>query len=276
MLLSNPIMITMSLRLMVSASASSRATLFGARRRVISTPRSYLFGLQTRGGGGEEEVDSTPTVSTRSLNSSAVAGEIKYTTLDTPAPGSPFHYAFPVHSLEEAKEFYGNVLGCAEGRSSEKWQDYSLHGHQIVCHWVGNDYKCIDYYNPVDGDEVPVPHAGLAVTVEQFHELAERVRSHGVKFIIEPHLRFQGAPGEQWTMFFKDPRYVFFYVYYSYTMMCQDINLHISMYVTDTYLCNAMTYAYLFLFNLSCSGNNLEFKAMAKAENLFAKYNVVD
>lgn len=83
--------------------------------------------------------------------------------------------------------------------------------------------------NPVDGDEVPVPHAGLALTVEQFHELAERVREAGVKFIIEPHLRFKDAPGEQWTMFFKDP-----------------------------------------------SGNNLEFKAMTKMENLFAKYNVVD
>lgn len=140
-----------------------------------------------------------------------------------------FHYAFPVHSLEEAKQFYGNVLGCKEGRSSEKWQDYSLNGHQIVCHWVGDNYRCVDYYNPVDGDEVPVPHAGLALTVEQFHELAERVRNAGINFIIEPHLRFKDAPGEQWTMFFKDP-----------------------------------------------SGNNLEFKAMTKMENLFAKYNVVD
>ena len=110
--------------------------------------------------------------------------------------------------LDAAKDFYGNVLGCAEGRSSEKWQDYSLHGHQIVCHWVGDDYRCIDYYNPVDGDEVPVPHFGLALTVEQFHALAERVKKAGVKFIIKPHLRFKGAPGEQWTMFFKDPRYV--------------------------------------------------------------------
>ena len=209
-----------------ASSASSRAT-FGARRVVLS---NLSTSLQTR-GGGEAVDDHAPTVSTRSINSSAVASsppsvegeEIKYTTLDMPAPGSPFHYAFPVHSLEEAKEFYGNILGCAEGRSSEKWQDYSLHGHQIVCHWVGNDYKCIDYYNPVDGDEVPVPHAGLAVTVEQFHELAERVRKAGIKFIIEPHLRFQGAPGEQWTMFFKDPRYVFF-VYYSYTL-CGKISI---------------------------------------------------
>jgi extradiol dioxygenase family protein len=120
-------------------------------------------------------------------------------------------------------------LGCAEGRSSEKWQDYSLHGHQIVCHWAGNDYRCHDYYNPVDGDEVPVPHFGLALTVEQFHELAQRLKENGIKFIIEPTLRFKGQPGEQYTMFFKDP-----------------------------------------------SGNNLEFKAMTKMENLFAKYNVAN
>jgi catechol 2,3-dioxygenase-like lactoylglutathione lyase family enzyme len=149
-----------------------------------------------------------------------------------------------------------------------------LHGHQIVAHWAGNDYRCQDYYNPVDGtyaafvvgqtrflgdtyvlhiqsiltigfihsfatvlyylfvmsgDEVPVPHAGLALTVEQWHDLAQRLRDHGVGFIIEPHLRFEGQPGEQYTMFFKDP-----------------------------------------------SGNNLEFKAMTKVENLFAKYNVAD
>ena len=154
-------------------------------------------------------------------------GETAFTTLSDPAPGTPFHYAFPVHSLSAAKDFYGNVLGCQEGRSSEKWQDYSLHGHQIVCHWVGDDYRCQDYYNPVDGDEVPVPHMGLALTVEQFHELAERLKAAGIEFIIEPHLRFEGMPGEQYTMFFKDP-----------------------------------------------SGNNLEFKAMTKPENLFAKYNV--
>jgi extradiol dioxygenase family protein len=151
----------------------------------------------------------------------------KYETLSAPAPGSPFHYAFPVHSLSEAKHFYGDVLGCQEGRSSDKWQDYSLHGHQIVCHWAGDDYRCVDYFNPVDGDEVPVPHMGLALTVDEFHDLAERLKQHQVKFIIAPTLRFKGQPGEQYTMFFKDP-----------------------------------------------SGNNLEFKAMTKPENLFAKYNV--
>lgn len=139
-------------------------------------------------------------------NTTSSSSSTQYETRAVPAPGSPFHYAFPVHSLEEAKKFYGTVLGCEEGRSSEKWQDYSLYGHQIVCHWVGDDYRCIDYFNPVDGDEVPVPHAGLALeTIEQFQELAERVRSNGIEFVIEPTLRFEGMPGEQYTMFFKDP-----------------------------------------------------------------------
>jgi len=122
-----------------------------------------------------------------------------------PAPGTPFHLAFPVHNLEVAKKFYGGVLGLPEGRSSTKWQDYSLEGHQIVCHWVGEDYRCPDFYNPVDGDEVPVPHFGLALSKEGFESLAARLKEHKVDFIIPPTLRFKGKPGEQWTMFFKDP-----------------------------------------------------------------------
>uniref|UniRef100_A0A7S0W350 VOC domain-containing protein n=1 Tax=Hemiselmis tepida TaxID=464990 RepID=A0A7S0W350_9CRYP len=123
-----------------------------------------------------------------------------------PAPGQPFHLAFPVRDIEEAREFYGGTLGLTQGRIAPgKWVDYSLNGHQIVCHWAGNDYKCVDYYNPVDGDEVPVPHFGLALEEEQWHALAAKVRDAGIKFIVEPHLRFKGMPGEQWTMFFKDP-----------------------------------------------------------------------
>lgn len=124
-----------------------------------------------------------------------------------PAPGSPFHLAIPVHSIEEARAFYGGVLGLVEGRRDEKkWQDYSLFGHQLVCHYVGDNYRCADYFNPVDGDEVPVPHFGaVCPSLEEFHALADSVRAAGVKFIIEPHLRFPGKPGEQWTMFFKDP-----------------------------------------------------------------------
>ena len=145
------------------------------------------------------------TDSTSTSSAPASSSNTEFVTLAQPAPGSPFHYAFPVHDLALAKEFYGNVLGCKEGRSSEKWQDYALHGHQIVAHWVGDDYRCVDYFNPVDGDEVPVPHVGLALAEEQFHALAQRVKDAGVEFIIEPHLRFKGQPGEQWTMFFKDP-----------------------------------------------------------------------
>eukprot|EP00903_Cladosiphon_okamuranus_P010251 g9706.t1 len=117
----------------------------------------------------------------------------------------PYHHAFPVHDLPLAKHFYGEILGLPEGRSSKKWQDYSLDGHQIVCHLVSSDYRCQDFVNPVDGDRVPVPHSGLAMTVDQFHLFANRLRDHGVQFIVEPHLRFKGQPGEQWTMFFKDP-----------------------------------------------------------------------
>ena len=147
--------------------------------------------------GGSTSTSTSTSIHTGADTGSGVIAQ-EYETLAQPAPGSPFHYAFPVHNLELAKEFYANVLGCVEGRSSEKWQDYSLHGHQIVAHWVGEDYRCQDYYNPVDGDEVPVPHTGLALTVDQFHELAARVQAAGVEFIIEPHLRFKGAPGEQW------------------------------------------------------------------------------
>ena len=78
----------------------------------------------------------------------------------------PFHLAVPVHNLAEAKNFYGNILGLSEGRSSEKWQDYNLFGNQLVCHWVGEDYRGADFYNPVDGDEVPVAHFGAALTKE--------------------------------------------------------------------------------------------------------------
>lgn len=140
------------------------------------------------------------------INNNGKSFSAEHAVLETmPAPGSPFHLAFPVHNLEVARHFYGNVLGCAEGRSSSKWQDYSLAGHQIVCHWVGEDYRCQDYYNPVDGDEVPVPHFGLALTKPEFDALAARLNDHKIDFIIPPTLRFQGMPGEQWTMFFKDP-----------------------------------------------------------------------
>lgn len=197
---------TGSLPVKFLVSPSRRSISIGSARAflAIQNVRSlHVIGIP-RGGGG----NSNGNIADRSLSTDATTTNNtaqKYVKLSDPAPGSPFHLALPVHDLEVAKEFYGNVLGCAEGRSSAKWQDYSLHGHQIVCHWVGNDYKCQDYFNPVDGDEVPVPHFGLALKEDEFHALAERLRKAGIQFIIEPHLRFKGQPGEQWTMFFKDP-----------------------------------------------------------------------
>ncbi|OWZ20390.1 hypothetical protein PHMEG_0005203 [Phytophthora megakarya] len=117
----------------------------------------------------------------------------------------PFHLAVPVHDLQEAKEFYGTKLGFIEGRSSTRWQDYNMFGHQLVVHEVKKDYRALDFFNPVDVDDVPVPHFGVALTVDDFHAFSERVKGLNIKFIVAPHLRFQGRKGEQWTMFFKDP-----------------------------------------------------------------------
>lgn len=82
-----------------------------------------------------------------------------------------------MHNLTAARAFYGGVLQCQEGRrDANKWQDYSLYGHQLVCHYVGGNYRCVDYYNPVDGDEVPVAHFGCVLPLGEFHALAARVR----------------------------------------------------------------------------------------------------
>lgn len=123
------------------------------------------------------------------------------------APIPPFHLAIPVHNLEESKKFYGGVMGLTEGRSSSRWQDYSFFGHQLVIHWVGDDFRgeSLDRWNPVDGDDVPVMHFGVVLSVEDFHALADKLRAAKVKFIIEPHLRFPGRAGAQYTMFMKDP-----------------------------------------------------------------------
>jgi len=85
------------------------------------------------------------------------------------------------------------------------WISFLRYGHQLVCHWAGDNYRGKDYFNPVDGDEVPVPHFGVCLSVPEFRTLADRVKAKGVKFVVEPHLRFPGQPGEQLTMFFKDP-----------------------------------------------------------------------
>ena len=115
-----------------------------------------------------------------------------------------FHLAFPVHDLAAAREFYGGVLGCPEGRSSDIWIDFDLYGHQIVAH-LQPGRAGVETSNPVDDHDVPVPHFGVILSPGQFEELAERVRRAGVRFVIEPYVRFRGEPGEQHTMFFLDP-----------------------------------------------------------------------
>jgi len=117
---------------------------------------------------------------------------------------APFHLAFPVDDLAAARDFYGRVLGCAEGRSSAEWIDFSLFGHQIVAH-LSPPKDSGDHHNPVDGHDVPVPHFGVVLPWDEFHAFAERLRGHGVKFVIEPYIRFAGQVGEQATMFFRDP-----------------------------------------------------------------------
>ena len=116
----------------------------------------------------------------------------------------PFHLAFPVDDLEEARRFYGGLLGCPEGRSSDRWIDFDLRGHQIVAH-LAPDAAPGRSSNPVDGEDVPVPHFGLVLAMNEWKALAGRLREGGVDFVIEPTIRFEGQPGEQATMFLLDP-----------------------------------------------------------------------
>lgn len=134
----------------------------------------------------------------------------------------PFHLAFPVTDLAEARRFYGELLGCTEGRSSHEWVDFDFYGHQIVAHLSPHAGSMAS--NRVDGDDVPVRHFGVVLQMTQWRELAQRLKDAGANLIIEPHVRFAGQAGEQATLFVRDP-----------------------------------------------SGNALEFKAFAKADQLFAK-----
>lgn len=121
-----------------------------------------------------------------------------------PRPLTPFHLAIPVHDLAAARAFYGGLLDCAEGRSAARWVDFDLYGHQLVCH-VSDDARPAPAHNPVDGHEVPVPHFGVVLDLPDWHALAGRLRAAGTRFVVEPHLRFAGQPGEQATMFLLDP-----------------------------------------------------------------------
>ncbi|WP_085809529.1 VOC family protein [Sphingomonas sp. TZW2008] len=116
----------------------------------------------------------------------------------------PFHLAFPVHDLAAARGFYRDVLGCREGRSSDRWIDFDLGGHQIVAH-LDDAARPAGSSNPVDGHDVPVPHFGVVLTMADWQALATRVEAAGVPFGIAPHIRFKGQAGEQATMFFRDP-----------------------------------------------------------------------
>ncbi len=124
----------------------------------------------------------------------------------------PFHLAFPVRDLAASRRFYGELLGCPEGRSSDRWIDFDLFGHQIVAHLVDESSTTGDSAdaeagdsNAVDGHDVPVPHFGVVLPWKTWHDLADRLREAGVTFVIEPYVRFEGQPGEQATMFLLDP-----------------------------------------------------------------------
>ncbi len=123
----------------------------------------------------------------------------------TTATLPPFHLAVPVDDIDAARQFYGEVLGFERGRSAEHWTDWNMAGHQFVTHQVDGLTSAVAGTNSVDGHEVPVPHFGLVLDVEQFQAMAGRLRAAGTDFVIEPYRRFEGEPGEQWTMFFLDP-----------------------------------------------------------------------
>ncbi|KGM48776.1 VOC family protein [Pseudooceanicola atlanticus] len=115
----------------------------------------------------------------------------------------PFHLAIHVTSLEEARDFYGTVLGAEEGRSTETWVDFDLFGHQLSLH-LGPPFATTDT-GKVGEHMVPMPHFGFVLPLERWQEMAERLKAANVAFVLEPSVRFEGEPGEQWTMFFRDP-----------------------------------------------------------------------
>lgn len=117
---------------------------------------------------------------------------------------TPFHLAIPVYNLDECRNFYTNILNFEEGRSSKHWVDYNFFGHQLVIHYKPKNEED-SHTNPVDGKDVPVPHFGVVLPWDTFQKFSKTLKAKGIKFIIEPYIRFEGEVGEQATMFFKDP-----------------------------------------------------------------------
>jgi extradiol dioxygenase family protein len=120
------------------------------------------------------------------------------------AASPSFHLAFPVRDLASTRAFYGGLLGCPEGRSAEDWVDFDFHGHQLSAHVLPAACRDVEAHE-VDGDDVPVRHFGLVLPWADWHALRDRLAARGVRFRIEPHVRFQGRPGEQATLFLDDP-----------------------------------------------------------------------
>ena len=125
--------------------------------------------------------------------------------LPSAAAMPPFHLAFPVHDIAAARQFYGDLLGCPEGRSSSEWVDFNFYGHQIVAHLAPDECGRRGSSSKVDEHDVPVRHFGAVLNLAQWQQLADKLKSAGTRFVIEPYIRFKGEPGEQATMFFLDP-----------------------------------------------------------------------
>ena len=117
---------------------------------------------------------------------------------------TPFHLAIGVSSLEKAREFYGNLMEAKEGRSDSLWVDFNFFGHQLTCHLIKKT-NVPDHFNPVDNESIPIPHFGVIVPSEKFETLKSKLQKAKTHFTVQPHVRFKGLPGEQKTMFFKDP-----------------------------------------------------------------------
>ena len=117
---------------------------------------------------------------------------------------STFHLAFPVHDLQATRDFFCNILGCKTGRSAERWIDFDFFGHQLVAHYVSEEEAPVQT-NSVDEQSVPVRHFGVILSWDEWHALAEKLRTAGTKFLIDPNIRFEGEVGEQATMFFTEP-----------------------------------------------------------------------